>query len=194
MARRTTFVDVPVTYGAVGATQRADLLQYPPKGFRATERSARVGYGEERWQWAVAQLMTWGVKRRAGFRIEKHSIGADEGEQEFSADGAPFIRAGDEAVIRMRIGPFSIREPIRVVYTVDEPGRRGFGYGTLPGHPLSGEESFVLERRPDDSVWFTVRTFSRPAGVLYWLAVPLLRMAQSVVQTRYLDSLRGKLD
>jgi uncharacterized protein (UPF0548 family) len=36
------------------------------------------------------------------------------------------------------LGP--IRVPCRVVYVLDEPERRGFAYGTLPGHPESGEE------------------------------------------------------
>jgi uncharacterized protein (UPF0548 family) len=38
-----------------------------------------------------------------------------------------------------------------VVWTVDEPNRIGFGYGTLQGHPESGEESFVVSREDDDS-------------------------------------------
>jgi len=39
----------------------------------------------------------------------------------------------------------------------------GFGYGTLPGHPARGEESFVVHRDAAGEVWFTVTSFSRPA-------------------------------
>ena len=66
---------------------------------------------------------------------------------------------------------------LRVVYAVDEregspgmePGvlrRRGFGYGTLPGHVERGEEQFTVIWRADDSVWYELRAFSRPR---YWL-------------------------
>ena len=35
---------------------------------------------------------------------------------------------------------------MRVVYVIDEPGRRGFAYGTLPGHPRARRGS--LHRQP----------------------------------------------
>ncbi|SIP67631.1 hypothetical protein BN9982_740001 [Mycobacterium tuberculosis] len=46
------------------------------------------------------------------------------------------------------VGIAFLRAPCRVVYVIDEPDVRGFGYGTLPGHPVSGEER--RERRPTD--------------------------------------------
>jgi uncharacterized protein (UPF0548 family) len=83
--------------------------------------------------------------------------------------------------------------PVRVVYVLDEPDRRGAAFGTLPGHPLAGEELFVVERRDDDSVWLTVRIFSRPAGG-FWSAVrPALRLVQSLLVRRYLHELLGPL-
>jgi uncharacterized protein (UPF0548 family) len=68
--------------------------------------------------------------------------------------------------------------PCEVVYTVHEPARAGFGYGTLPGHLERGEEAFLVERDADDRVWFQVVAFSRPA---HWTAVlsgPLAVLAQ----------------
>jgi uncharacterized protein (UPF0548 family) len=41
---------------------------------------------------------------------------------------------------------------------VDEPGRRGFAYGTLPGRPETGEEAFVVEKTNDD-VYLVIRAF-----------------------------------
>jgi uncharacterized protein (UPF0548 family) len=64
----------------------------------------------------------------------------------------------------------------RVVRRIDEPHRRGFVYGTLPCHVARGEESFWIERRGAE-VWYCVRSFSRPKGVM-WLGVPLLRGLQ----------------
>ncbi|HEV8560641.1 MAG TPA: DUF1990 family protein [Actinophytocola sp.] len=42
--------------------------------------------------------------------------------------------------------------PGRVVHVVEEEHRRGFAYGTLPGHPECGEEAFLLERHADGTV------------------------------------------
>jgi uncharacterized protein (UPF0548 family) len=46
---------------------------------------------------------------------------------------------------------------------IDEENRRGFAYGTPPGHPEQGEEAFVVALREDGQVTFTVTAFSRPA-------------------------------
>jgi len=77
---------------------------------------------------------------------------------------------------------------------IDEPDRKGFAYGTLPGHPERGEESFVVERRPDESVWLTIRSFSRPANRWFWAAYPLLRMMQAIFTERYKRALTGPIN
>ncbi len=48
---------------------------------------------------------------------------------------------------------------------VDDPDARGFTYGTLRGHPESGEESFVV-RRDGQRVWLEIRSYSRPGSRL----------------------------
>ena len=75
--------------------------------------------------------------------------------------------------------------PCRVVYVVDEPARRGFAYGTLPDHPEQGEEASVVTQDEDDSVWFEIKAFSRPAALLVRWAGPVGRAIQSVATTRY---------
>jgi uncharacterized protein (UPF0548 family) len=77
------------------------------------------------------------------------------------------------------------------VYAVDEPDRRGFGYGTLPGHPECGEEAFIIERHADDTVSFTIVAFSRPASRLAKAAGPAGRAIQRQTTTRYLRALAG---
>lgn len=76
------------------------------------------------------------------------------------------------------------------MYVVDEPRRRGFAYGTLAGHPERGEELFLVERLPDDSVCGTVTAFSRPAA--WWARAAALpaRTAQAAIVDRYLRALR----
>jgi uncharacterized protein (UPF0548 family) len=84
-----------------------------------------------------------------------------------------------------------IEAPCRVVYTVDEPNRRGFAYGTLPGHPESGEEAFMVELDPDgDEVSLTVKAFSRPASRLARVSGPLSHKIQHLITDRYFRALR----
>jgi uncharacterized protein (UPF0548 family) len=77
------------------------------------------------------------------------------------------------------------------VWVVDEPGRYGFGFGTLPGHVETGEEAFLLTTSPDGEVWFEVRAFSRPAKWWVRLGAPVARLVQSRVTDRYAAAMQG---
>ncbi|MDO9395346.1 MAG: DUF1990 domain-containing protein [Herbiconiux sp.] len=208
---RPSLEDTPLSYAAVGPTQAPDLLYFPPKGFRPMQRRARIGSGAQRFETASAKLMAWGVQRGSGIRVgdirpptptstdyaglEFDGDGiplrprAVDAEQAYSADGTPLVSPGTTALLTVRAMGLSFRAPVRVVYLVDEPGRRGFAYGTLPGHPESGEESFVVEHLSDDSVWIVIRAFSRPSSWFYRLGYPLLRLQQARFTARYLRSL-----
>lgn len=207
---------VPVTYGAVGGTQAADLMRYPPKGFRPIERRVRIGHGQARWEHAWVQTMTWGIQRIAGFRVRRieapaevtagtyvpvsfdgegtpvHPSSTDSGEAVFAADGTPLLRPGDTAILHVPLYPPKV--PVRVVYVVDEPLRKGFAYGTLPGHPERGEEAFIVEYRDDDSVWLTIRAFSRPASWVFWAGYPVVRLMQEIYTGRYERALTRPID
>ncbi|MCU1535117.1 MAG: hypothetical protein JWR53_1598 [Glaciihabitans sp.] len=208
----------PVTYAAVGATLADDLLQYPPRGYRPIERRVRLGHGENRWDYAWTTAFTWGIQRMAGMRVEKTETPAEvseltyvpvgyaadgtpvtpatvdsNGESLFGPDGTPFLAPGDTAVLHIRVFGIPFRAPVRVVYVVDEPSRKGFGYGTLPGHPESGEESWIVERSDDGSVWLNVRAFSRPANSGWWMLYPALRILQSMYTRRYTQVLAGRI-
>ncbi|MGN6502732.1 MAG: DUF1990 family protein [Pseudolysinimonas sp.] len=204
----------PVTYGAIGGTRAADLMQYPPKGFRPLERRVRIGNGPLRWVHAWVETLTGGMQRRAGMRVQpleapvEVTTGtyvpvafaddgtpvqpATTGELVYAPDGAPLLRPGDTAILRIPLYPGRI--PARVVYVIDEPLRKGFAYGTLPGHPERGEEAFVVEYRDDDSVWLTIRAFSRPANALFWLGYPVLRLLQEFFTRRYERALAGPIE
>jgi uncharacterized protein (UPF0548 family) len=208
--RRSTFTDAPVTYGAVGGTQADDLLVYPPKGYRAIEHRVKLGSGDQRFETSVRSLMTWGIQRGSGIEVTDIEPGTGEqyagvvfngdgspaelqahrgNETLFTDDGTPYIANGMTAVLRIPLGPFHVSAPLRVVYVIDEPRRVGFAYGTLHGHPESGEEAFVVEHREDDSVWLMIRAFSRPANGMYRLASPVLRANQAKFTKRYLRAL-----
>ncbi len=212
----TPLWQVPVTYGAIGATRAADLMTYPPKGYRPFERRVRIGHGDARWDFAWTETMSWGIQRRSGLTVEpipapaeataatytpvafdaegapvQPAVVGEAGEAVYAPSGAALLRPGDVARLRMALWPFRI--PARVVYVVDEPARRGFAYGTLPGHPERGEEAFVVERLADDSVWLVIRAFSRPAGPLTWLGYPIARLLQAVYTARYQRALAGPI-
>jgi uncharacterized protein (UPF0548 family) len=93
---------------------------------------------------------------------------------------------GSEVIVHL--GP--LRAPCRVVYIVDEPNRRGFAYGTLPGHAEKGEELFVVRYDPaTDKVYADVTAFSRHATWWSRLGSPVTSMAQRVITDRYLRAL-----
>lgn len=207
-----------VTYGAVGATKAADLLSYPPAGFRPFEERSRIGHGDARWEHAWQSTLSWGIQRGSGIRVRLQESPAEvtegtytpvvfdeagvpvapeaaiEGEVVYGSEGQSFIAPGDTAMLIVPFWPIGVRAPCRVVYVIDEPRRKGFAYGTLPGHPESGEEAFIVEQTEDGSVWLTIRAFSRPGGWAWWAVYPVLRIAQIVFTRRYLRALSSPLD
>lgn len=163
-----------LTYGAVGATADPFTAVSPPEGFRGLERWARIGAGAACFDRAAASVLRWGVQRRSGFDIR----------------GAQEVVELSTVTLLIPFGPFRVPAAARVVYVLREPRRVGFAYGTLPGHPETGEEAFIVEHRADDSVWIDIRAFSRPANRLWWIVSPALRLTQEFYTRRYLRSLR----
>ncbi|WP_159425290.1 DUF1990 domain-containing protein [Streptomyces sp. TLI_053] len=78
--------------------------------------------------------------------------------------------------------------PCRVVWTVDEPDRIGFAYGTLPGHPECGEEAFLVSMDAAGEVWFEVVAFARLAAWYARLGRPVAVLCQYLAIERYLAS------
>ena len=156
----------PFSYAPVGATATGDT----PAGFRHVEVSTAVGRGDAVFDHAVETLMTWRMHAGAGLRVTASSDRVHEG-----------------AVVRCRLGP--LRIPCRVVWVLDEPDAQGFGYGTLPGHPEAGEESFVVTRA-GDVVTLRVTAYSRPGLTVTRLAGPVGRWGQRVMIGRYAGAVR----
>jgi uncharacterized protein (UPF0548 family) len=169
-----------LSYDVVGATRPAEpAWTERPAGYLRHSRTLCLGRGSESWAAAAPAVLDWQVKIRSGFRVEPV---AGDGRQ---------VRAGADYRLVARIGPVTVHEPVRVVAVVDEPARCGFAYGTRPGHPVSGEEAFVVHRSPDDRVWLTLRSLTRPARGPWRFAFPALLVAQTLYRRRYLRALRG---
>jgi uncharacterized protein (UPF0548 family) len=95
---------------------------------------------------------------------------------------APIEVGTTVAVVAHHYGFWSLNA-CRIVYVIDEETnavrRTGFAYGTLPEHGALGEERFSVEwHRADDSVWYDLYAFSRPAHALARLGYPLGRRLQ----------------
>ncbi len=160
----------PFTYTHVGATGVGAL----PAGFQHVRAERVLGRGSDDFANATEALMSWKVQRRSGLRVLPSS---------------PSVRDG--AVVLCGIGPgaVGITVPCRVVYTIADERRCGFAYGTLPGHPARGEESFVVSLEDDDVVRIRILAFSRPANPLFWLGQPVARLVQRSITSRYLAAL-----
>jgi uncharacterized protein (UPF0548 family) len=144
----------------------------PPPGYHALEVSRCLRRRD--FDAAVTDLMGWRVHDRAGLRVR-----ASE----------PFAELESVVELRLGAGWLGIRIPCRVVEVFDEPGKRGFAYGTLPGHPERGEERFVLERHADGSLRFTVSAVSRPGSSAARLGGPVARAGQRWMARRYVAAL-----
>jgi uncharacterized protein (UPF0548 family) len=182
MARRagSSLSERTLTYEPVGMTLANDGWRATlPYGFRGSERRARLGSSSV-WSFASTEVMRWGVKTRSGFAVES--------ERPIGPSPAAVV-SGARYWLIAHLGPLRIHEPVQVIAVVDEPDRKGFAYGTLTGHPVSGEEAFLVDREPDGSVYLTVRSLTqRPIGT--WRAIhPLMPVAQYLYSRRYLRSL-----
>ncbi|MCW2804939.1 MAG: hypothetical protein QOF52_3309 [Propionibacteriaceae bacterium] len=158
-----------LSYAEVGQT-RGEL----PAGYQLVRREAVFGTGSACFHRAVDELLSWQLQRRAGVRV---------------VPSAPRVADGVVANLLLGVRSLALKAPVKVVYVIDEPRRRGFGYGTLAGHPESGEESFIVEHRPDDTVAIVITAFSRPASLLARVGGPLASAVQRAVTSRYLRAL-----
>ncbi len=130
------------TYDHVGGTREPGFC---PPGFHPMRVRTRLGEGEAVFRQAAQALLTWELHRELGVGVET------------AAD-----RAAPDVDVTITLAGV-VKAPCRVVWTVEEHRRAGWAYGTLAGHPECGEESFVVDRTGDGTVWLTVEAFSRPA-------------------------------
>jgi len=170
-----------------------------------------LGSGNERFEAAAETLMSWGVQRGSGMRVENIELAPsseieyngliyDEGGNPIAPrevdegytyleDGTPQVAPGVSADLVVTVAGFRFTAPVRVVSVTTDVNRVGFAYGTLHGHPVQGEESFIVERHPNGSVWAVIRSFSKPGSWYFSLGAPLLRWQQRRFIKRYLQAL-----
>jgi uncharacterized protein (UPF0548 family) len=177
---RRTLSQRQLTYDAVGITVARGAMSVPA-GYRGYEKTATIGDGLARWEFASDAVLQWAVKTRSGFTVV-----ADR-----PSDRGPQVICNQRYWLTAHFGLFGIREPIEVVAVIDERDRKGFAYGTLSGHPVSGEEAFIVQRQPDGSVSLTIRSATQPTTGAWRAAAPAVAFVQRCYRRRYLRALTG---
>jgi uncharacterized protein (UPF0548 family) len=150
---------LPFSYEEVGAT-RSSL---PVKGFDNDLNTILLGEGNAAWEAAKAAILRWKM-----FPGGWACIWPD----------APTVIEGTTVVMLARVLGIWWKNSCRIVYTIDEPQRFGFAYGTLPGHAECGEELFLVEKWPDGTVHYILKAFSKPRFWMARLAYPIARWYQ----------------
>lgn len=145
-----------------------------PDDHRRAQVTAVIGHGDDDFARAAHDVLRWAVKTRSGFAV--------------STDGP--AEPGQRLTVTARVAGITIREPVEVVEVTDARDEVGFSYRALPGHPVRGEETFVVHR-DGDTVLLTIRSLTRPAPRGFWRAAyPALLVAQRVARARYVRALR----
>ncbi|WP_307852866.1 DUF1990 domain-containing protein [Kitasatospora sp. RG8] len=156
-------------YPEVGATLGPRL----PAGYAQLRRRIHLGHGRAVLERAGRYVLGWGCQLGTGFAVH------------------PYAPAEEGATVLLRLSPPRLRWPrvvipCRVVWTVDEPDRIGFAYGTLPGHPECGEEAFLVSMDAAGEVWFEVTAFARLAAWYARLGRPVAVLCQYLAIEGYL--------
>ncbi|MBY0505221.1 MAG: DUF1990 domain-containing protein [Bryobacteraceae bacterium] len=132
-----------------------------PRGFFRNRTEVVLGEGEAVWLAAVAALRSWRMGQL--------------GWCDFLAPGGPAV--GQVVVARASHWGFWSLHPSRIIAVVQTVREYSFTIRTLQGHDERGEERFAVERTGDE-VRYQVRSYSRPARWLGWVALPYVRYLQ----------------
>jgi uncharacterized protein (UPF0548 family) len=179
------------TYGDRGATDRPFPESFDgrwPPGYTVMVESREIATHDPSAAFIALTegILAWELHRGAGLTMRSDATRAEPGVRVVAGFG---------------VGPARIKAPCRVIWSrapqLDGAGRAvpgqrgGFGYGTLPGHPVKGEEGFYAELTADNRVLFICSAYSVPAGLAFRLASPLTRLTQRFVLSRYVRAARA---
>lgn len=153
-----------------------DLREWPPseRGYRRSEITGVVGSGDDAWARIAREVLLWKVKTSSGFTV----------------NSAVPVTSGERVMVTAKLLGVRIVEPVEVVSVLRDLDRVGFAYKTLPGHPVFGEEAFIVHRHGEE-VRLSIRSLTRAAPQQPWRSLyPLLLVAQQIVRRRYMRALR----
>nr|WP_245348244.1 DUF1990 domain-containing protein [Paeniglutamicibacter psychrophenolicus] len=147
----------------------------PPAGYIALRVREYVGHGPAAFEALSAGIMGWKLHEDARLGVRPDT---------------PRVQLGSRVVLGIGFGPARINAPCRVVRLIEEGARSGFAYGTLSGHPASGEESFESVLEDDGSVYLEIKAVSRPSTRFRRLGGPLTGATQALITRRYVAAAR----
>jgi uncharacterized protein (UPF0548 family) len=145
------------------------------EGFRRDRFTRNVGHGVDDFARASAGLASWVGHRSAEVEV-------------FPADAG--LEPGVTVTLLLRQLRLWVLAACRIESVIDETDTFGFVYATMPGHPVHGYESFVIQRGSNDLVRFEIEAVSRPASPLTRLASPVSKALQRQLTNRYLDGVQ----
>lgn len=153
--------------GALATYPGADsLAAASPAGFRVNERRAVVGHGRAAWQRAARGLETTSALDLGWARFWRNGRGNGWAR-------------GDVVVVGARLLPALWAANVsRVVGVRRGRSRVAVAWGTSARHVLRGEEVVAVERASNGDVVCSIRSFSRPATPIAWLAYPAVVLLQ----------------
>jgi uncharacterized protein (UPF0548 family) len=160
-----------LSYPEVGASLEARL----PAGYHHIRAAVQIGTGEQTFASGCDALRAWAAHTHLHIVL---------------TPARPPLEVGAVVVAEVPTGPVTVLAPCRIVATLEEEDRFGFAYGTLPGHPERGEESFVVIRGADGVVRFEVAAFSRPSTLFIKMGGPIPRWFQQRATQGYLEGVR----
>lgn len=165
-----------LNYDGIGSTEHGPL---PPHLESVITRSP-LGEGTATYRRVAEGILTWRLQHGAGLRVRAES---------------EVVVPGTRVVSGFGIGPFRISAPCEVVWVRrplpgDGPQSAGFGYGTLPGHPVRGEEAFEVELDVDGRVTLVITAFGAPSNWFYSAGGALTAWARRRITSRYIETAR----
>ena len=160
-------------YEGIGSTEHG-----PPPDVDCLVTRAYVGEGLETYRSVVRGVFSWQLQKRAGLRVRPDS---------------GVVAPGVRVVSGFGVGPFRINAPCEVVWVRRPvpgggPQSAGFGYGTLPGHPVRGEEAFEILVDHKGLVTIQITAFGVPSTWFYAAGGALTRLARRRITSRYIRS------
>src|SRR5690625_3930905 len=164
--------DVAATLREAPFTCPVELPERAPEGYVPLQWSATL-HGTSLAA-AAQDLFAWRIHACSGLRVRASDIP---------------LRERTVVILRLGMGPISFSAPCRVLEIIDEPTRKGFVYGTLPGHPESGVERFVVSSTHNRQTALRIDGYSRPHSRAARIAPKLTRAVQARITKKYLRAL-----
>lgn len=146
----------------------------PPPGFHRETYVGEVGTGLDAFDRARLGIERWAAQQGAGVEI----VPAD----------APIVAGTVVAFSTRQLGLWIVAA-CRIEVVVDEPGRFGFVYATLPDHPECGYESFIV-CQVGDVVTFEIEPVSKPGVPIVRLGGPITKRLQRNAALGYLAAMK----